>query len=386
MKISERFILLGAVLITLLLVIGLARLDGERRQAADLAAVPETLIPAGAEGSEADYAPNRSVTFDPAPAHMPEPYSLRWRVGIGIPDGRPTMFDWPEHRPGWFLNWTVGHREDGRFQMDARPDLGMEFTPMVRMLRDRLTPSARELRILAARYPGRIWLISNEPDVRWQDNVTPQRYVEMYHEAHTAITSVDPTAQIAIGGVSQITPLRLAYLDAIWQGYREVYGVEMPVDVWNMHAFVLPESATDWGVGIPPGFDHVAQGESWGVEDHDDLALVEEQVRLMRAWMARHGQQNKPLYITEYGILMPAAYGFDQSRVIDFLVGSYDLFNTLRDEATGFPEDDYRLVQRWVWFSTRYSLYTAGDLFDWEGRQMALARAINGYLRTFGEE
>jgi hypothetical protein len=156
----------------------------------------------------------------------------------------------------------------------------------------------------------------------------------------------------------------------------------MPVDIWNMHAFVLREEAGNWGVGIPPGFDEVESGILWEIDQHDDLTLVEGQVRLMRQWMAEHGQRDKALYITEYGVLMPPEYGFPPSRVIDFLVGSYDLFWDLRDPVLGYAADDHRLVQRWVWFSTRDPLYPTGDLFDQEGNPRPVVRAINGYIRA----
>jgi hypothetical protein len=349
--------------------------------------VDETLIPTPTAGQLA-YNPRRDTFFEAAPQSIPEQYSLRWRIGIGVPDRDPQLFQWPEHRPGWFLNWTTFYRasEDltppGSSTANPLEGLGMDFTPMVRTRTDRLVPSARELRILAARFPGRIWLIGNEPDVRWQDNVVPEVYAELYHEAYTAIKSVDPTAQVAIAGLSQITPLRLAYLNRIWAAYQERYGVDMPVDIWNMHVFVLREEAGNWGVGIPPGFDDVASGILWEIEQHDDLSFVEAQIRLMRQWMADHGQRDKELYITEYGVLMPPEYGFPPSRVIDFLIGSYDLFWTLRDPDLGYPADDHRLVQRWVWFSTRDPLYPTGDLFDQDGNPLPVMRAINGYIRA----
>ena len=154
----------------------------------------------------------------------------------------------------------------------------------------------------------------------------------------------------------------------------------MPVDVWNMHAFVLREERDSWGVNIPPGFTLEQSGRLWEVEDHDDLALVEEEVRLMRGWMAEHGQQDKPLWITEYGILMPREYGFDDERVIRFMLGSFDLFLNLRDEATGYPADDGRLVQRWNWYPTRDSRYSAGNLFDDYGRVTPVGQAMFDFL------
>jgi hypothetical protein len=101
----------------------------------------------------------------------------------------------------------------------------------------------------------------------------------------------------------------------------------------------------------------------------------------MRAWMAAHEQQDKPLWITEYGILMPADYGFDAKRVINFLQGSFDLFLSLRDPTLGFVGDDHRLVQRWNWYSARDSRYPTGNLFDNYGRSTAVGDAYWRFLR-----
>jgi hypothetical protein len=379
------------ILIVIALFVGLDYLaSGDPSLTPAPARVAETLIPTPVAG-DTSYVSTVEQYPEIEPQPLPSPYSLRWRIGIGVADGNPLYFAWPEHRPGWYLNWRVGYttslEEEGLpqvFRMDAPDVLGMEFVPMVRIRRDRLAPPARDLRIRAAQYPGRIWLIGNEPDVRWQDNVEAEKYAELYHEAYVAIKSVDPSAQVAIGGLSQITPLRLEYLNRIWETYQEQYGVEMPVDVWNMHAFVLREEADNWGVGIPPGFD-VAHGMLWEIAEHDSLVLLENQVRLMRRWMHDHGQRDKPLYITEYGILMPAEYGFPQARVSQFLVDSFDLLLRLRDNELGYPADDNRLVQRWAWFSTRDHLYPTGDLFDAGGNPLPVMRSINGYIRAHRE-
>jgi hypothetical protein len=79
----------------------------------------------------------------------------------------------------------------------------------------------------------------DEPDCIWQDGVTPDRYAEVYHELYYFLKQRDLSCRIAIGGVSQSTPLRLQYLDAILNRYTELYDEKMPVDVWNAHSFML---------------------------------------------------------------------------------------------------------------------------------------------------
>ena len=327
-----------------------------------------------------------------APASLPVAGTLNWRVGVGIPDVNPLYYAWPVPRPGWYLNWVVPQTTVGGFlglgqtSAVALPpaSLGMEFTPMVRMRSGRLYPTTEQLRTLAANSPGLTWLIGNEPDVVWQDNTSPEVYAIAYHRAYTAIKAGDPTAQVAIGGLSQITPLRLEYLDRTWAFYRKLYGVDMPVDLWNMHAFVLREARNSWGVNIPPGFDIVNRGQLWEVADHGDLALVEAQVRAMRRWMAEHGQQEKPLWISEYGILMPAEYGFTPERVAEFMAASFDLFERMRDPDTGYAADDRRLVQRWNWYAARDSRFAAGNLFDDYGELTTVGEAMSDYIVANG--
>ncbi len=323
------------------------------------------------------------------PNSLPKPYTLRWRMGIGIPEQNPLYFQWPQTRPGWYLNWTTGHAQENQLggliqnARMAKPDetsLGMSFVPMVRVPKGKLRPAPEKLMALAAQNPGRTWLIGNEPDVEWQDNATPEQYAFAFRCAQAAIRGGDPTAKIGFAGLSQITPLRLQYLNEIWDYYRTVFGQEMEVDVWNMHAFVLREERDSWGVHIPPGLDDVDTGELWEIEDHNDLNLVRGQIELMRRRMRDHGQQDKPLIISEYGILLPSNYGFPLHEVVDFMWGSFDLFNSLRDPDLGLPEDDYRLVQRWVWFSTRYDLYPTGDLFNPDDSAGPLMRAMSAYI------
>jgi hypothetical protein len=382
--------LLLAVSVLLVLVLSLVVTDSPEWVPSD-SLVEDTLIPDSADNGRLHFTPDTLKPRLPAalpPTAPPAPYSLRWRAGANVPDASPFYFDWPVARPGWYLNWNVNLRKyPGPLGLGTTIDmqlpderLAMEFTPMVRMHNGRLHPSTTDLRELAARNPGLTWLIGNEPDVKWQDNTTPEMYAIAYHRAYEAIKAGDPTAKIAIGGISQVTPLRLEYLDRAWDFYRSFYGEDMPVDVWNMHAFMLREERRAWGVNMPPGFEIEQRGKLWNVEDHDDLALLEKQVRAMRQWMADHGERDKPLWITEYGILMPKEYGFGAQRVTRYMLGSFDLFLNLRDAELGYGADDNRLVQRWNWYSARDSRYSAGNLFDDYGRVTPVGQAMFDYL------
>jgi len=276
-------------------------------------------------------------------------------VGVGVPLGAIGDYDWDGAWPGWYLTWKV--------MADPPQPAGTWFAQMVRLHEGGFRPSLGQITRAAQANPGGLWLIGNEPDVRWQDNVTPEEYARLYETLYRAIKGADPTAQVAIAGVSQPTPLRLAYLDRVLEAYRTMFGQEMPVDVWNVHAFILREEQDSWGVGIPPGMS-VTRGQLYEIGDHADMAIFRRQVWDFRRWMAERGQRERPLIISEYGVLMPASYGFPPELVAGFLVDTFDFFLTARDEAIGYPADDNRLVQAFCWYSASDTTYTTSNLFD----------------------
>jgi hypothetical protein len=244
-----------------------------------------------------------------------------------------------------------------------------------------LTPDAETLAAIARANPGSLWLVGNEPDVEWQGNATPEVYARLYHEAHTALKAADPTARVAIGGVAQPTPLRLRYLDAVLDAYRETFGEPIPVDVWNVHNFVLREERGSWGVGIPPGMPD-AQGMLYEIDDGDDMEHFRRQIEAFRRWMAERGFRDAPLVVSEYGIAMPADYGFPPERVAAFLTATFDFFLTATDLATGYPADGDRLVQAWCWFSLADTTYPTGNLFDLQtGELTPVGQAWVEYVR-----
>ena len=198
--------------------------------------------------------------------------------------------------------------------------------------------------------PGGYFVIGNEPDVEVQDNTPADRYAEIYHEAYTTIKSVDPTAQVAIAGVASPTPLRLAYLDQVLDHYEQTFGEQMPIDIWTMHIYVLREERDSWGVGIPTGMDDVDTGQLYEIDDHNDVEIANGLLDDFRRWMAERGYQDKPLAITEFGILLPADYGFPEEVVANYMTELVNYYLTARGE-TGYPADDDRLVQWWFWFS-----------------------------------
>lgn len=319
--------------------------------------------PASATATAVSASPPVSVPTVAGQAVTAEPPSLppalpagRERFGVGVPVG--SIADYPvEHLGiGWYVNWRVE-------VSPARPG-GVAFWQMVRVSEGGYRPDAETIRAAALANPGSVWLIGNEPDVEWQDGITPDRYAELYHELYSLLKSIDPTCRVAIGGVTQPTPLRLAYLDRVLAAYQNRYGGPMPVDIWNVHGFLLREERDSWGVGIPPGFDDVTHGSLLEIDGHDDLLAFREQIVAFRRWMADRGQRDRPLVLSEYGILMPWDYGFGQERVEAFMLATFDLLQTASDDAIGYLPDGNRLVQWWCWYSLADTVYPTGNLFD----------------------
>lgn len=223
--------------------------------------------------------------------------------------------------------------------------------------------------------PGSTWFVGNEIDRRdWsecteyqsdgvtcvpgkighvgQDEMLPETYARAYHDLYMLVKSVDPTAKVGIAGLIQATPLRLAYLTRIWNEYRAVYGSDMPVDVWNIHAFTLREVSGEYGAEIPPGFtDKKGSHLEADQKTHMNTDIFAKQIRDMRQWMKDRGQQEKPLVVSEYGVLYRHAGMDNETTVNNFMLWTFNYFLNTSDCALGYTADNCRLVQRWAWFA-----------------------------------
>jgi len=349
------------------------------------------------------------------------------RIGYGLASAqRPSYYpDWPNLNAGWYVDWVVRKNPD-------RPG-GMQHMQMVRLHQrltcgekktaDRtlcpyvvphaydVSPIRSVITATAIANPGAVWLLGNEMDrVDWiggrQDEMLPEVYATAYHELYHLIKQYDPTAKVAIGGVIQFTPLREEYLNKIWDSYQAQFGTRMPVDVWNVHNFIGPEVCENnydpdkvsdgvngpepaqrvcFGMAIPPGVTGEivsrppANGQSAGETEYgaywgeNPLVISKQvfanQIEEMRRWMKDKGEGNKPLIVTEYGVLWPSLcepgksteacrqeWGSDFVNLEDpaviheFMLWTFDYFRTKTD-CSLTEYDGCRLVQQWAWFS-----------------------------------
>jgi hypothetical protein len=294
---------------------------------------------------------------------------------------------------GWHLTFSTG--------FPTPPANDAEFVPVIRINQNKtasgvylpsytvipsLTNSGLGSRIDSN--PGSLWIVGNEIDrgpdpgqtQSSQDDVYPEIYATAYHEVYNYIKQRDPSARVAISALVQITPGRLQYLDRVWNSYKNQFNSGMPVDVWNMHVYILPEvnaqgqpnSIANIALGTDPG---IAKRESGGsgamcplanvycFAEHDSMSIFVEQITNMRSWMKAHGQQNKPLILSEYSILFPVNHDngspfydeyqnqFFPARVTQFMLNTFNYMENVQDPSLGYPADNNRLVQQWLWFS-----------------------------------
>jgi len=280
---------------------------------------------------------------------------------------------------------------------------GAQIAPVISVRQDKdgatyldsytVSPGFDGLLPILQAYPGMLWMVGNEVDrgpnpggdpAVAQGDTFPDVYARAYHEVYHFIKEHDPTALVANSGLVQVTPGRLQYLDLMWQSYLDQFNETMPVDVWNMHIYILPEAELS---GAPNGIANVALGtdpalakrgpganksqcaldDIYCYAEHDSMAIFDEQVRAMRRWMFDHGQQNKPLILSEFSILYPCldpdAHGncgylrdefgndFDERRVKNWLAATTTYLESASDPVLGYPADNHRLVQQWAWFS-----------------------------------
>ncbi|TKJ31572.1 MAG: hypothetical protein CEE40_00685 [Chloroflexi bacterium B3_Chlor] len=275
------------------------------------------------------------------------------RFGFDAVRNRAELYDVSLLHAGWYQNFG--------FRADPPALEGLEFAQTIRLCQpgsppgrtctSDYVPDQQDIKDYAAAHPGALWLIGNEPDAPIQDCITPPRYAQLYHELYGIIKGADPSARVAIGGVVQGTPLRLRYLDMILQEYQTRYGGMIPVDVWNVHGFILQEHRYSWGCHIPCGITDVDTGILYNIDDHDNMTFFKQQIVAFRQWMNDHGERDKQLIVTEYGILMPDIYGFDEPRVEAFMLATFDYFLTASNPSYGYAADCGKLVQGWAWYS-----------------------------------
>ena len=320
-----------------------------------------------------------------------EQYDTLIRFGITAPLG-VVGYDLSEIHALTYLDWAK--------ESLSVPD-GVEYIHVLKMRFNKddsldqilFDQFLQDLPNLIARNIGSTWLIGNEPDCYWQDNLFPEIYAERFFAVTNIINSEDETALVGFGSIVQPTPIRLRYLERSLKKLEELSGSKenamKMIDFWSIHSFILNEEPiTDtqkpWGAGHAIGFDCSADDcfDLIIITDYADtysIDIFEQRISNFRMWMEIIGEREKPLWITEYGSLLPDWEVYCSDPVwcepynnwpstkdnINFLVDSFDFLLNTSNGATGLPNDENKLVQRWYWYSLNDHLDSfGGSLFD----------------------
>ena len=265
----------------------------------------------------------------------------------------------------------------------------VEYIHVLRVRDDLYDGVLASLTTLIPANPGEVWIIGNEPDTTYgnQDNLEAAVYAARYYVIATTIRDLDPTAKLAFGTIVQPTPVRIHYLELVLHELASEilsgsldYALAL-IDIWSIHAFILNEEDGEWGTGLPPGYIDLTPGspDFWGepfvinLYDTYSINLFTGFVNDFRVWMDSIGERNKPLWITEYGSLIPPidlpepptyATVSDENTTL-YMVDTFDFLLSATDSSTGFPSDADHLVQRWFWYSLNDHRYSfGGSLFD----------------------
>jgi hypothetical protein len=324
----------------------------------------------------------------PARAQDPTPFA-NCRLGVGGLQDDVVGYDMEQLNVGAYLDWRARSSRPAGLAGDidyvqvvrvhqTKPGSGWYGPPRVYSSPPgyHVWPDLTTMANMAASQPGSLWLIGNEIErVDWpegsgwsgQDETLPELYATAFHEIQAVIKAADPTARIAIGSVIEATPLRLEYLDRVWDSYYDQYGYSMgeDIDVWNVHGFTLREVRDSWGAEIPAGLDDTCGILCYASDDgimraHRNIAYFQEFTIALRTWMADHGERDKPLINTECGILYN---DITSQQVRDYMNELFDYALAATDDEIGFPADENRLLQGWFWYSLNDS-YWNGNLFN----------------------
>jgi len=245
-----------------------------------------------------------------------------------------------------------------------------------------VSPSDHNVQSVILAYPGDVWIIGNEPDTTYegQDDLTAEEYANRFYALATRIRALDPTAKIGFGTIVQPTPIRLRYLDKAWdqlvvKAGNNVQAASDLIDIWTSHGFIMNEVDGQWGTGVPPGFEkdhadavHISISN---ISDTYSISIFESRIKNYRQWLKKKGEQDKPLWITEYGSFLPPITRPQDNYVtvsdaitLRYMISTFD-FMMNATGPTGMPLDNNHLVQSWFWYSLNDHRYNfGGSLFN----------------------
>jgi hypothetical protein len=203
---------------------------------------------------------------------------------------------------------------------------------------------AAELARAAARWPGGVWQIGNEPNVPGQDKISPADYAVRYAEYYNAIKIADPTARLLAGGILAwdftctgcVGDVQTGheFTQQFVQAYQARFGTPPPMDGFAMHAYLI-----DW--------------DNLPMADADKMI---QQISGARDWLDANGYRETPIWVTEVGVI----WGCER-RAYDFAERKFFCINYRADLMEQFmttvltwliANAAEKRIERWFWYPT----------------------------------
>jgi hypothetical protein len=251
---------------------------------------------------------------------------------------------------------VVGYHLGGKPELDQLGsvwyfDYDYRGTPIpghTRFLTLKVSDSLAEVPVVAQAQPGAWWQFGNEPNDPAQDNLTPSDYATRYRQFYTLVKGADPSAHIVPAGIGDAD---WNWADAFREAYRTSYGSYPPEDGWNIHNYLLDSCA-----------------------NATNADAFKSRVLAFRDWMTRIGEQSKPLFLTEYGVLFGGGCcgcpTIPPAAVTDYM-------NTV---TTWMAQT--QSVTAWAWFAVNTENQFNGDLFQDGGGITLFGQAYRNLIQT----
>ena len=366
---------------------------------------------ATATGPQASPTPSTTAQATAIPSFTPD--SRRTPV-------RDSLYPYPEQRVGVVVFWTRGidvptlHtgllKFEDRGPNESERALGLDSLTVIQVGPGWCVPwdpiygeeCRTKIRELVADNPGHLWFIGNEPENPCRPGwMTASEYARMYHVVRELIKEQDPTARVGVGGMVLPSKIRRDWMDLVLNAYQAEYGEPMPIDVWNVHNLLLSECPGECGCpegntcgdrccsgGYVPREFWCAKGWFFSPLQQARFDVFQQLIVEFRTWMKERGFQDKALIVTEMGVLAQTPDGgctgcFPIETINQFMYDTFDYMMNATDPEIGYPEDGYRLVQRWTWYALNSTLNFNGYLFEREGEITDFGLNFANYTARF---
>lgn len=197
---------------------------------------------------------------------------------------------------------------------------------------------------------GAWWAVGNEPNDPNQDDRTPEEYAVFYHDFWHWAKGIDKGCRITPAGIADAD---WRWADDFREAYRAAYGDYPPVDGWNIHNYLLETTISPYNV--------------------DEF---KRRILAFRHWMMQIGEDDKPLFLTEFGVL----YG---TGCCERPVDPPELtIAFMHETVTWLATTDH--VQYWAWFIANNAREFNGGLFDENGQITAYGEMYRQLLDKYG--